>query len=366
MSKGSVIPRPAALRFRDNLFRMGPPLVALVAALAVSLLWKQEVFPTNFVGEAQSPAAILVSPVDGYVVLNGELDLFSRVASNQVVGQVQVRSDAGVMREVAVLRADLEVMRMRLMQDQQRNDLNFLQSQALLQEHRLDLASARVNLRQAESELKRMEVLLEQGIVSAGTGDGARSGYDIALRNRDVLVQQIEDRERLVATLETGLAVLEPLAGTNALHEIHATISHAARIEEEALAKSTEPSLIHSPIDGMLTVRNHLSGDFVREGEELFEVRGESPEWILGYIRQPIAFRPEPGDKVRVMSRSRPRRIAEAKVLQVGSNLQPFAQPLRVRGFDASQERGLPVLIAYPTELELSAGELVDLVPITN
>jgi hypothetical protein len=114
----------------------------------------------------------------------------------------------------------------------------------------------------------------------------------------------------------------------------------------------------------MLTVRNHLGGDFVREGEELFEVRGEQPEWILGYIRQPIAYRPERGDKVRVMSRSRPRRIAEAEVLQVGSNLQPFAQPLRVRGFDASQERGLPVLIAYPKELELSAGELVDLVPV--
>jgi hypothetical protein len=35
-----------------------------------------------------------------------------------------------------------------------------------------------------------------------------------------------------------------------------------------------------------------------------------------------------------------------------------------VRGFDASQERGLPVLIAYPEELELSAGELVDLLPV--
>lgn len=364
MSKGSVIPRPAALRFRDNLFRMGPPLVALVAALAVSLLWKQEVFPTNFVGEAQSPAAILVSPVDGYLVLDGELDLFSHVTSNQVVAQVQVRSDATVMREVAVLRADLEVMRMRLMQDQQRNDLNYLQSRALLQEHQMELASARVSLRQAESELERMKQLLDKGIVSPGVGDGGRGGYEVALRNRDMLVAQIEERERLIAILESGLVALKPLEGTNALQEINATISQAARIEEEALAKSIEPSIIHSPIDGMLTVRNHLAGDFVREGEELFEVRGEQPEWILGYIRQPIAFRPEPGDKVRVLSRSRPRKIAEAEVLQVGSNLQPFAQPLRVRGFDGSQERGLPVLIAYPKELELSAGELVDLVPV--
>jgi hypothetical protein len=114
----------------------------------------------------------------------------------------------------------------------------------------------------------------------------------------------------------------------------------------------------------MIMLKTRQNRDYVAEGEVLFEIRGERPEWILGFIRQPIAIRPQPGDMIRVMSRSRPRRIAEAEVLRVGAHLQAFAQPLRVRGFDASQERGLPVLIAYPEELELSAGELVDLLPV--
>ncbi len=55
------------------------------------------------------------------------------------------------------------------------------------------------------------------------------------------------------------------------------------------------------------------------------------------------------------------REAAEAKIIMVGGRLELFAQALRVRGFDSSQERGLPVLINIPQNLKLYPGELVDL-----
>lgn len=90
-------------------------------------------------------------------------------------------------------------------------------------------------------------------------------------------------------------------------------------------------------------------------------ISGETPENILGFVRQPISVKPKVGDVVVIRSRGNTRQAAEATVVAVGARLELFTQPLRVRGFDSSQERGLPVLIALPEELALYPGELVDI-----
>lgn len=361
MSAPAQIPRPARLRLRDALSRLGPPLAALAVGVAVVVLWRQEVFPMNFVGEAQSPVTTIIAPRSGLLVLEQGVDLFRSVTNSQVLAQVQVRSDQRLALDLASMRNDLEIMRVRMLQDQQRNDLNYLQTRQELLMQRLDLAGARIRLQQAEKQYERMKNLWEQGVVAEGMGE---DGYEVALRDRDVLVREVADREGMVAQLEEGLAQLKPGEGQESLQQIHATVEAAIRIQEESLAAAEESATLRASIDGMIMLQSRQNGEYVTEGEVLFEIRGRQPEWILGFIRQPIAFRPQTNDVIRVMSRSRPRRFADAKVLRVGSHLQPFAQPLRVRGFDASQERGLPVIIAYPSELGLNAGELVDLVPV--
>lgn len=365
MSSGPVIARPAALRFRDGLHRFGPVAAALLVGLAVLVLWRREVFPLNFVGEAQSPARILASSVDGLLALEDGVELFRRVEAGQVLAHVRTASEARVGLSLATLKTELEVMRLRLLQDQQRNDLNYLQAWQDLLDQRLQLASARIQLKQAESEFQRMEQLKEQEIVSEGIGpDG--DGYEVALRNRDVLRSEVQDREALVAEYAAGLERLKPGEGSDGLQQIHAGIDAALQAQEAELEAAEGANAVRAPISGMIMQLNRHSGEQVARGEALFEIRGEKPEWILGFIRQPIAFRPQEGDLIKVLSRSRPRRFAEAKVIRVGIHLQSFAQPLRVRGFDASQERGLPVLIEYPEDLALAAGELVDLVPLAK
>jgi hypothetical protein len=334
----------------------------VAAGIAIAVLGRQEIFPTNFIGEAQSPSNTLIAPADGRLVLEEGVGLFQSVSNNQVLARVEIKSDQNLALELSSLRTDLEVMRVRMLQDQQRNDLDYLQARHELLMARLDLAGARIRLRQAESEYARMQRLADDGIVAEGMGD--QDGLEVALRDRDLLVQEVADREGVVATLQEGLTRLSGGEGSGALQQVHATIETAIRTQEESLAAAESPEVLRATIDGMIMLQNRRSGEYVTAGEVLFEIRGQRPEWILGFIRQPITFRPQTNDLIRVMSRSRPRRIAEARVLRVGSHLQAFAQPLRVRGFDASQERGLPVLIAYPEELDLHAGELVDLVPL--
>jgi multidrug resistance efflux pump len=362
MSSSSIVPRPVALRWRDAMTRGGPIVVALVAIAAVSVLWRQEVFPTNFVGEAQSPASMVSASADGKLV-DLEVKLFDVVEANQVLAKIQVASDQGMQLTLAALKSELEIMRIRLLQDQQRNDLNYVSTWSDLLQQRLELNEARILLRQAESEFERVRKLHEEQIIPTGVGTD-QTGFELALRDRDALRARVADKESLVAELGAGLEKLRSGSGTNALTELQATIESAIEAQDAQLRAAESPEFLRAPIGGMIMNLNYRAGEYVREGDVVFEIRGTEPEWILGFIRQPIAFQPQPGDRVKVLSRGRPRRQAEAKVIRVGAHLQTFAQPLRVRGFDASQERGLPVLIEYPASLQLRAGELVDLVPI--
>jgi len=362
MKDGSVITRPAALRLRDTLYQGGPVVVALIAIIAVIVLWRREVFPTNFVGEAQSPASLITSPQDGRL-LEVEVELFDEVQAGQALAKVRIMSDETLQRSLAVLRSDLEVMRIRLLQDQQRNDLNQFQVWRDFMDLRIELAGARIRLRQAETEYERVRQLYEDRLVPVGAG-ADQDGFEVALRDRDLLRAEVADKEALLTELESRLARLSPGDGTNFMPQLQTAIDQAVRSQEEQMRDLESAAVLRAPTNGMVMKVYRHQGEQVVQGEPLFEIQGTQPQWILGYVRQPIAYRPNVGDTVRVRSRGRPRREADATVQRVGAHLQAFAQPLRARGFDASQERGLPVLLSYPVDLDLSPGELVDLLPV--
>jgi multidrug resistance efflux pump len=231
MSEGSQIPRPANLRLRDALSRLGPPLAAIAVGIAIVVLWRQEVFPLNFVGEAQSPFTTIAAPVSGRLMLENGVDLFQSVSSNQVVARVELKSEEGLARGLAAIRTDLEIMRIRLLHDQQRNDLSYLRTRQDLLTQRLELTGARIRLRQAEREYERMKSLVEQGIVPEGIGPDGRDGYEAVLRDRDLASAEVADRERLVAQLEDGLAQLKPGEGAESLQQIHSAIEEAIRAQ---------------------------------------------------------------------------------------------------------------------------------------
>ena len=358
MSSPLVVPRPVGLRVRDALYRGGPVVVALAALLAVMWLWEREVFPIDFLGEVQAPSSLVTAPQSGRLT-EVSVTLFDVVTNGQEVGWVRTLPDETVRLTLAAQQRDLEIMRIRLLQDQQRNDLNYLQSWQDLMGLRLELAGARIRLQQAESEFERVRLLFEQRLTPAGVGAN-QDGFEVALRDRDLLRSEVAEKARLVEDLERGLGELRAGERAEALPAIHEAIDAAMRAQELLLSE-TEPLVLRAAASGMVMRINRLAEEHVTEGEGLFEIRGTKPEWILGFVRLPIAYRPRTGDVVRVVSRSRPRRVARATVQRVGGHLEFFTQSFS--GFRAVQERGLPVMLDYPESLDLRPGELVDLIP---
>lgn len=365
MSTLPPIPRPAKLRGRDFLVRGGPLVVCLLVAGVVAVLWSRQLIPTNFVGEVQSRTAQLNSPVAGtLVVLN--LEEFARVTNGQPLATVAVHSPDTLKANLAALQADLGIMRERMSQDQERNDLNYRQLRVELLLQKLELTTTQIQLRQAESEYERSQKLFDEQLLAAGVGLDRSVGLDVALRDRDALRAQVEQKTALVAELEQSLEKFRPAGARNANPAIGEAIDAAIRAQERLLKETEGPVTLKSPMDGTIMKIYRRVGERVAENELLLEVSGDQPERIMGFVRQPLSVVPQPGDIVQVRSRGQQGRKAEAKVVRVGVRLELFTQPLRVRGFDASMERGLPVLLTCPEELGLHPGELVDLIPLPS
>ena len=334
------IPRPLSQRWRDIRLRFVPVLTYLAGVAMVVYLWNTQWMPSNFTGEVQATMANVASPMDGELT-EVFVQQFDRVTKGQVLGRVMVPTQL-TQAKLATLRADLQVMRARMIQDQQRNDLNYEQLQTERVRQKAELDSTLYDLRYAQTDLVRTQ----------------------QLRNDEYLLRmsaQVKEREKLVARLEQVLATMKPPAEPENDPLILDAIDKAIVARQEEVHQQTE-MLLRAPMDGIVTKVNRNAGENTQAGESLITISSERSENIVGYIRQPISFEPKVGTTVMVRTRrGTQRRAAEAKIIKVGSRLEFFTQSLRVRGFDSSQERGLPILINAPQELALYPGELVDL-----
>jgi len=347
------IPRPLAEHWRDVRLRHIPVLAYLLCVGLVFYLWNQHWTPSTFVGEVQATLANITSAQDGRLV-NLSVRQFDRVTKGQILGKVVAQTPGAADANLAAIRTDLEVMRARMALDQHRNDQNYQQQRMDLLGQRVDLAVARAKLRFAQSELERNEKLRTENIVS-------QFDYETALDNRDALAAEVKEREALVVETEQALAAMKPGAQSELDSFGFDAIDQAIKAQEEQFRQSAE-TLLRSPIDGIVTKVYRNAGENILASESLLTISGEHGENIIGFLRQPISFIPKTNDLVLVRSRGNRQLVGEARIVKVGGRLELFTQPLRVRGFDSSQERGLPVLINLPEGLSLYPGELVDLV----
>ncbi len=352
MSELPVIPRPWAQRWNDFRLRAAPLLVFLVAAAGTAWLWNKNWGPMTFVGEVQAPRATVASPEAGYLTEVSVVQ-YEPVRRGDVVAVVRVTSEQTLGASLEAIRSDLGVMRVRMTQDQKRNQQNHEQMRFDWLDQRVELAVSRANLQFAESELARVEQLHRDQINSDAE-------YELALDRRDALQVEVEERTRVTDEMERTLERLSPVAGADEDPAILRAITAAIEAQEAQL-QTEGARRLRAPIDGVVTSVARRPGEAIMAGEPLVEIAGVEPERIVGYIRQPIGFQPKQGDVVEVRTRGNSRQVGLTQVTAVGARLELFSQPLRIRGFDSSMERGLPVLLGVPLEMRLYPGELVDL-----
>jgi hypothetical protein len=72
------------------------------------------------------------------------------------------------------------------------------------------------------------------------------------------------------------------------------------------------------------------------------------------------------GMRAEIRTRGQTRTLVETQVTHVGPRIELFDAPLRVRGMGAAQERGLPIVMAIPPNLEVRPGELLDIRLLLN
>ncbi len=347
------IPTPRAQWWREFRLRGIPVVVFLAGVAAVPFLWNKNVGPSDIVGEVQGTSANVASTVAG-LLTELHVEQFDRVTAGQLLAKVVTTSPENLEAALAAIRADLLVMRARMTQDQQRNNQSYQQLRLDLLSQRVDLAAARARLVFAESEFKRNEVLFQQAVVS-------QFNYEVAKDNRDALLAEVEERARLVPEFEKTIQELHPNGPAIQEPLIQDSITAAIAAQEEQLRRTEGSTTLRAPMDGIVSVVYRRSAENITAGEPILTISSERPEHIIGFIRQPIAFAPKVGDRVEVRTRGVAVQKASATIQKVGSRLELFTQPLRVRGFAAAQERGLPILISLPENLAVRPGEIVDL-----
>jgi multidrug resistance efflux pump len=247
-----------------------------------------------------------------------------------------------------------------MIQDQNRNIFNYQAYRLDVLVQRIDLSTARTHLRQAESELERATRLMQENILAPGVTVDGSPGYEVALRDRDALAAQVREREKVMAEMETVLEQTRPQGKPEGEPLIEDAIS-AAIAAHEAQIRLEDDQVLRAPADGVVTLINRRVGENIMAGEPLVQISGDRAERIIGFIRPPVTTLPQPGQRVEVRTRGYPIQKMSTEVIRVGAKLELFSQPLRLRGFGAAQERGLPILVEVPSGLRVHPGELVDL-----
>jgi multidrug resistance efflux pump len=123
---------------------------------------------------------------------------------------------------------------------------------------------------------------------------------------------------------------------------------------------------LKAPMDGIVTIIFHRSGEAVTAGQPILAIATLNPVRIVGYLRPPITTEPTAGMKVEVRTRGLKREVGQAKVVEVGTQLEAVPGSLLGPVKLASVELGLPVDISLPPNLKIRPGEVVDLTLVVD
>jgi multidrug resistance efflux pump len=355
------IPIPPRQHLREFQVIYLPVATFVFLVVLIGWMWLRYVSPATIVGEVETVRSKVVSVVAG-TVLELKVDRLSSVTNGQPLVVIGVRGEDQLNADLAAAEADLRLMKARMDLDRVRNVSSYSQLRAELQVERLNHEIARIHLVQAESELERTKKLYDEQLLARGSGSARNDfGYDVALRDRDALRAEVAARAKVVAELEAGVNRLQAV-GAAELGETDVVVERAVAAERQRLGHDEQSIVLRSPINGFVSVVDHLPGEKVVAGETILVVSAEKSDRILAWVRQPVTARPKVGDLVEVRRGVLGESPFQAVVVKVGRQLEqinPTAVPLAATIQQA--EFGLPLVVKAPDVVDLIPGEAVQM-----
>jgi multidrug resistance efflux pump len=364
MAVPSVIPTPPGQRWREFRIQVLPVFVFLATLAAAATVWKTYIFPASLVGRVESIQADVASPNSGWV---SQLFVkrFQRVVAGDPIAEVSVTLPAVLTNSLGVILAEIEYLRsgMGPVLDSQRNAISYDQLHLNWMRQRVELATCRVNLQFACSDLQRQEMLFKNKLISD-------SEFDAAKAKRDSLQAEVTEQEQLISKLGDTLQRLNQagLSSQDPTNQLRAAIA----VQEEKL-KLTEaelcPRLLRAPISGLVSFVRRWSGETVVPGDVVVTISTEQTERIVAYLRQPFYISPKTNMVVQVRTRGYRRASGLGHILAIGGQLQPITDVLLPPTRYDVTELGLPILVSLPDEFKVPPrheprvhpGEFVDL-----
>jgi multidrug resistance efflux pump len=210
--------------------------------------------------------------------------------------------------------------------------------------------------RQARREAERMRTLRAQNLNSAlelELAELALAQLEAEHAARNAAYDDLAER---IGSLETEDARMAQNRG-----EIVAAAVNVFELEIAALQAALQPVAVRAPFDGVVSKVFYFNESYVPRGEPFLQLESEVPTHIIGYLRQPLSIRPEPGMIVQVRSRRAEKAILPGHIQEVGAQAMLFEETIQRPGlFDT----GLPVKISLEglEPMNLIPGELVDVV----
>lgn len=351
MDKLPTIPTPLAQRWREFRIQVFPVVTFCAAVAGVVLMWSRYVMPSNVVGAVESLHANITSTVPG-TLQELKVERFQVVTNGQVIGQIVTVTPALLQASIEAMKKDLDVMRARMITDEDRNHIQYEDMRLTLFSEKVQHAVNRVNLRQAMADFKRADDLFHAKPVALISEDL----YEMAKTKMEALQVSVTDGAKFLDEKERTLPTLRPTT-TNSL-----SVLAAIEAEEKKIREINQPTILTAPMDGMVTTINARPGEKVIAGLPLVVISGNQPRRIVAYVRQPVNLRPKVGDTVQVRRTSFQRNSDVATVTVVGTQME-LVDPVLLPAANARvPEVGLPFSLTVPPGLDLIPGEIVEIV----
>lgn len=354
------IPTPPAQRWRQVRLVYLPRTVFAIGVIVAAVLWSSWVTPSSLVAEAEIVGVDIRSTQAGALVAL-KVGMLETVKAGQVIGQVAntnpglLESTLGVIRaEVAMIAATMQGVT-----DRQRVALEFERLQLDWMGYRVELAGLQGKLQLAEAELARLEPLHRSGIITP-------EAFDQVKINRDALARQSKEQAAMIAQIEPRIRAFSTPEQQAAGLSSESAVAAAIKVQEAKLKLAEEqlrPEPLVAPIDGVVSLILRRAGETVVPGEVIARINATKPSRITGFLRQPVSAKPAPGAVATVTTRGSPRVSGQAKILQVGSAMEPITPSLvAALHLPPNQpiESALRVVLAVPEGMKLLPGEHVD------
>jgi multidrug resistance efflux pump len=354
----SPIPIPWRQRWRNVRLRYVPALIFITIVFVLALLWKDYSSAPMLVGQAEVVPANVSCYKPG-MLSELSVNRFQTVKKGDVIGEVQVTDPKILAASLAVIQAQIEVLRtgQEPIANQQRLSMEYGEMHLNWMSQRAQLGVAKADLQVAEADFQRTSELFNEKIVS-------ERAYDLARAKRDSLQSRVDELAQSVKAQADMIEKLLPIKTVD-ISKVTEEPLLAAIAAQESQLKLTEaelsPITLHAPVDGMVDLIYHHAGEAVTEGEPIVSIAPSRAARIIGYLHPPILEEPKVGARIEVRTRNPKQQVMTAEVIEVGNQFEPLPTALQYPIRLANAELGLPLSISIPPGLDIRPGELVDL-----